>query len=1217
MAKIKGTKTGRDVSASGESFGGELVRVWKEKGAALADLGSHVLRLRDAYADARADGEIDGAERAELARIVHDIVQAFPDDRVSRSAGTFQKKYQGIVAQIREIPILQHFLEGQFPGFLTLFDEKKSPEEHVSSPISPELLQEAEGFLREATARAQALAVSVRKHRARIEQSFEASVELRQEILERLGVLEEDALRLAGYGEQGVRLHVSSFLHFYNGLAPLVGQVLHYEHFSPISLAFLHQEEKPFSPEVNEGVPDRARASAKKKPVVLPDAQASLAQEQALAERIDREVGMLVQRGEDFRAFLLAARDRVRDLEANESPFREHPLVLDLVRMVKDFAAIDARFAHEVGSEARSLLARHASLQASQRSELFASIAPLQQIEHQIVLDFERLRTDFEHAFDAFRAFLAEEISVRAQQLPESRRGRFVKHLADDVLKKRDKKLLKTYSTLEGILHDSAHKLSSSDEESLSAFLRVPIDKLDLSESIQIRIARILADAQSQGIVSPLIDRARARFPLTLGGKSPEEALALYAESLEEEKKKASSAQVPETPDHLVSSVETPPLKKSLPDVGEFAWEDAFEQKRHRIDTLLASVVSDAAGRNIHRKLLLEDPTYVRGFSDAKMRNALEEVLRVLDGLPQDEIVRLLASEIVPVKRRLEGFETRRGRAPEVSPDARRRIPPSPVEVRIEHDEEGEEEVVPPIPDIVPASRRELGPVPLPEQQREVSSIDASPGLFDRARAWVKHQMHAVDQSLGKYDVYRAHIRGEVTRREQYGVSPTLSRGAMVAGAALSGALSYFGAALPFDAVRYATQRYFTGVERDEIRDAFRVALAERKAREAEKFEGEDVRERASALQRRIESSRYLTDVQKAELLRKLEDQYDMFAAQEEPHAERLHREVGRILEHAIRTRVTGEKVVKEATNTLFLVSGMQFLRAPAYGAISVYSRWHRLTRENPESSAGDRLRATISGGFEAWWDEAKGGRGRLAQAAAFGTAARFVGMGATFVETVTHSEALTSMLNAWENHEHAYPADAHHLSERPISSLEERVYERVERGAPSAPVHAAPEVHDTYATSDVSHADTGSFADSDVHDVAPHASDDFAADDVHDVVMSPDRIPDEALVRHGDGVTQSLLAAVEARPEMLSAADRVALHDDYAAALFMRRLAARDGLLDSWLSEKAIGHVAIVPTYVDGEAHIAFLNPETGSAYSIEEMRDLGYLVKAAKKAA
>lgn len=501
---------------------------------------------------------------------------------------------------------------------------------------------------------------------------------------------------------------------------------------------------------------------------------------------------------------------------------------------------------------------------------------------------------------------------------------------------------------------------------------------------------------------------------------------------------------------------------------------------------------------------------------------------------------------------------------------------------------------------------RELGPLPIAIRSvdgRGVSSEVEKETVLTRMRGWTKQKFSELEDS----DVYRVHLKGEKTSAEIDGSAPTLSRPAMITGAILSAALSYSGGALFADLPRYIGQRYYTRAERDEILTAFRAALEKRRGRDSGASESVDVQGRSDALRKRVFASRYLTEVQKQELLLKLKGEEDSFVGMTSPYDERLNREVGRILEHAIRTRISEEKLLKESVNTLFAVTGANFfavtganfLRAPAYGAISLYERWSQLTREAPESKAGDRLRATVAGGFDEYWDKFKGKKGRLAQAAAWGTAARFVGMGMTFVGSDLVKDVTGHLLQAWQQKEPLFPPEVSGLFEKSFAQIRERLGS-LSGGLPEVPA-PEPEVASSepvYVPETISSPD----------DVLPESV-------PSNVLLAPEKIPPEALVKRGAGITQSLLAAVEALPELLRDAESAALRDDYTAALFMRRMAAKDGLLDYWINDRAVGELAIVPSYdAQGVAHIAFLNPNTGTAYSIDELKKLGWLTKAPK---
>lgn len=591
------------------------------------------------------------------------------------------------------------------------------------------------------------------------------------------------------------------------------------------------------------------------------------------------------------------------------------------------------------------------------------------------------------------------------------------------------------------------------------------------------------------------------------------------------------------------------------------------------VETPLSSLHSDAERRNyIRRQLLLNGGT--EGLS---VRNLIAQVrhhdavramfdlmLLQLEGLSVEQRRAVLAQELVPApEMRRTASETTRSvpEAPRV---------PSPRRARERH-EPGPGSLSPAEEGRAPRARGGIS-----ERETKNESI------WSRASSWLKKETG---------DVYRVHVKGELTQAERQENAPTLSRQAMLAGGVLSGALSFYGVAFPIDALRYMSQRYFVGSERQEIAEAVSEAIARRRGGEKGVSAVDRLPERDAAIQIRIEKSRYLTDAQKKTMLDELHGAVNTFSTETSLRNEHLSREVGRILDHTIRTRISAEKVGKEALNSLFTITGAHLLRAPAYGMVSIFERWNALTRESPESPAADRLQSLVAVGFTEWWDKARGKSGRLAQAAAIGTAARFVGM--SFVggkavgdlavgafEFAERNNIIGALLDGWQKIEAAYSAsDAPKFLRNMFTDAGHHAVEKVE----------------------ILDADPGN-----------DESEPFTPEDtISDIVMAPERIPVEAVVGDKGSITGTFLAAVDAHPDLLQGLERTALEDDYAAKLLVRRLAAKDGLLDYWLSEKAVGNLAIVPRYDTDGLHAAFLNPKTGSAYSIAELKDMGWLVK------
>lgn len=740
----------------------------------------------------------------------------------------------------------------------------------------------------------------------------------------------------------------------------------------------------------------------------------------------------------------------------------------------------------------------------------------------------------------------------------------------------------------EGVL-----EMSPEDINKLKVFVAHDFsrDPHAYDEQMLVEIAEILAWAKKERMSLPqgLSVRARKVFAKVMGGLSPENALSQrrehqeYLDSLkreEDERVKLGSNKIDEE--------------------GSLGKEDA--------DSFASARTLDDEPGGDGVNAVPEAPRDVPA-GEVERDREFGEALRVLveDDLDAPKLVEL---PDVKIKQALDPAE--------VFPFLVARREPGPVLTAPQS----------------PESHSQASPQPEGPSQSNVQSVSQEKeSVFGRMRNWTKQKRSEIEDSA----VYRVHMKGEKTQAELDGAPVPLSRGAMLAGALLSGALSGVGFALPFDAVRYGFQKRFTAKERDEISVAFRAALEERKVRESRHDTHAEVYERDEALRKRVEASRYLTPSQKSELLAKLQSEQDAFAQSTQPADEHVKREVGRILEHEIRTHISREKVAKEAVNTalaisgssLFLVAGATFLRAPAYGAISLFERWNRLTRESPESKAGDRLRNTISGGFTEWFDKAMGNKGKLQQAAALGTAARFVGVGLTFVSSAPVEGFVDDLLGAWERKEEFYPKDTMDAIKKGFDSVVERAEKALET-PPAAPVVeevAVDELEPVAVEPEPVVVEPEPVAEVTDERIEPKNVPEVRKDVVEDVgeeveqgvadadvILVPERIPQASIVGKGDGITQALLSGVEARPDLLNAAEQAALKDDYTAALLMRRMAAQDGLLDYWFSEAAVGNVSVVPTYENGVPHIAFLNPETGTAYSVNELKAMGWLVKAVR---
>lgn len=1135
--------------------------------------------------------------------------------------------------------------------------------------------QAAERFEAEATERAKNAAVFFVRNKAALEDGDARHDALRETANAYLSTLEADALQLSEYGERGIQLHVASFIQHYNRCMVRASHALHREGLAEISFDFLHQQPLDFSnfgdgegggsrkdEEKQEG---RERGEPKKRTKKDARVEHDLGKKEEVefARKVQKEVQRIQADSQRVRAWAQTAKTTV-------NVFAEGPLGARFADEVAYLRTVqEEMFArvHELeGIEAGATVFLEA-VSAAGADERRAILEKLESFTtNALVGEIDRLRDKIAGEQRKLRGLIKVEIESIFAQLQGDQvsvGAKLVKHLQKEVERGNDKKLVDILEKMQKVLRESP---VSAPETSASASVPESIDPASEPES---RVSTVppfepsFGHGGDAGDSLPrdfFTDEAQEYVPeASVGAETAGESSGSENDSQKSkrERRRRERAERPELPPEekqrledfctfvqglnkilkdpsaqaarkLRELLDNPPAKSASHKVKQDFKErvracrkekDAFEQHLEAYKASHADYFDRqfAMGVEIARRLVESNKTY-------RLDSALYSRVRIaflsfFGGLSPEEYFALWeaeqrkksvrGTEEVQVSSRVEDEDDgvleqemrnafdggdsshEKGFEAEEIPDE-----PTPVFAEEWLDEDEEEKPIPPsLPRTSsgPEDRPEPGPVP--EREEKESRPPEPEGIRGRVRAWIKRAEDAT--------IYRTHIKGELTEAEAKGAAPTLSRAAMLAGGVLSGVLSYYGAAFPLDAVRYATQRHFVGKERDELIEAFRVALEERRLREFAGLPEEAVAERNQALRERVEGSRYLTTAQKADLLAKLSAQQDAFVAIAFPRHEHVSREVGRILEHAIRTRVTGEKVAKEALNTGLMLTGFGLLRAPAYGLVSLYRRWNGLTRERPDSPAGDRLRGVVAGGFSEWWDKARGNKGRLAQAAAVGTAARFVGMAAVGAEALAGSGMISNLFAAWEHQEPVYPPEAAGFSQENLANIEGRLREHVPE-APEAPrVVSAAEVFSPVESPGIG-------------EPLPDVLEEPVME--NEVILAPEKIPQEALLHEGDGVTQSLLHAVEARPDLLSAADRAALSDDYASALLMRRFAARDGLLDYWMSEDAAGKLAIVPTYdAAGVGHINFLNPETGTAYSLQELKDLGWIFKAPKAAA
>lgn len=268
---------------------------------------------------------------------------------------------------------------------------------------------------------------------------------------------------------------------------------------------------------------------------------------------------------------------------------------------------------------------------------------------------------------------------------------------------------------------------------------------------------------------------------------------------------------------------------------------------------------------------------------------------------------------------------------------------------------------------------------------------------------------------------YKKHLKGErLPSEEETDISRT--EALKHAGISMIGvAASIGGVKLLADLPRWLVQKYYTTQEQKRLSSSFEAGEASVENKEPE----DAIKEKATALEKAIDDSKYLSVAQKEKLktdMRGVQDRYDQdLTMTRKGRAEA----VAKLLDETIQTRVKGVTVVKEALNTVLITTGLSTLRAAGYWAVSVYERYQKVSKEKKEGKRSESLaKELVVNGFKETWSKLSfKGEGTkrekvMAFVAASGTIMRFVGIGgAAFNEIAGRgvSEAIDGMLSAWE----------------------------------------------------------------------------------------------------------------------------------------------------------------------------------------------------------
>jgi hypothetical protein len=209
-------------------------------------------------------------------------------------------------------------------------------------------------------------------------------------------------------------------------------------------------------------------------------------------------------------------------------------------------------------------------------------------------------------------------------------------------------------------------------------------------------------------------------------------------------------------------------------------------------------------------------------------------------------------------------------------------------------------------------------------------------------------------------EFWRSQIKGEVREKteiekEAEAFVPDSVKAVKAGVPALAGAAaSLFGVKSLVDVPRYLTQKYFSEQEKGALMEVFTRAEQTRPENgEAKPDAGEaartEVSGRAAELRSRIEGSKYMTAEKKAELLERLAEIDATHSSEIAGADDARNREFAEALNDSIETRVKGTVALKETLNTMAVASGLSVARGLAFGAVSMYERFQKVTSEMKE----------------------------------------------------------------------------------------------------------------------------------------------------------------------------------------------------------------------------------------------------------------------------
>ena len=224
---------------------------------------------------------------------------------------------------------------------------------------------------------------------------------------------------------------------------------------------------------------------------------------------------------------------------------------------------------------------------------------------------------------------------------------------------------------------------------------------------------------------------------------------------------------------------------------------------------------------------------------------------------------------------------------------------------------------------------KEESEIPLPEER--VAS--ETKGAGNRFKNFIKDWARYIKGEVKEEKPEESKI--EETKKEKKSLIKSGALGLLN----LTGTLT--GTKFAHDAYVGVCQRYFTGKERERIKEV----LSEKRPDEKENA----IENKNEELMRIIAESKYLTKEKSEKLQEKIYEILQKNSSESKVIENEAKKEIAKLIDESIQETVKGSTIAKEGFNTLFMLSGLSLFRGVMYGGISMAERWRNFTKKSKE----------------------------------------------------------------------------------------------------------------------------------------------------------------------------------------------------------------------------------------------------------------------------